>query len=39
MLLFLGISSYIGETRGMQDDEGNIIGMSKTSHFEMSVSF
>jgi hypothetical protein len=30
MLLFLGISSYIGETRGKQDDEGHIIGTAKT---------
>jgi hypothetical protein len=27
VLILLGISSYIGETRGKQDDEGNMLGL------------
>ena len=26
MIIFLGLSSYIGEKRGKQDDRGNMIG-------------
>lgn len=29
-LIFLGISSYIGDKRGRQDEEGNMLGKSLT---------
>jgi hypothetical protein len=37
IILFLGLSSYIGEKRGRQDDAGNMLSSSKTQSLSIPI--